>query len=87
MLNINKLFDSKKLLVIYFCYTFHNICIQTNAVASKSDIAVFSVMPSPRKIQVSTKNAIMPTPNAMNLPGHSKPSKCSTTFFVANINI
>ena len=87
MSNINKLFDSKKLLVIYFCYTFHNICIQTNAVASKSDIAVFGVMLSPIKIQVRKVNDIMPTPNAMNLPGHSKPSKCTTTFFVANINI
>ena len=42
--------------------------------AKNSDTIVFVVMPSPRKYQVKNVNEIIPEPNAINLPGHNKPS-------------
>jgi hypothetical protein len=42
--------------------------------AKDNDTIVFKVIPSPRKNQVKNVNDIIPEPNAINLPGHNRPS-------------
>jgi hypothetical protein len=38
------------------------------------DTIVFVVIPSPRKYHVKKVNEIIPDPNAINRPGHKRPS-------------
>lgn len=42
--------------------------------AKHKDTIVFVVIPSPRKYQVKNVKEIIPDPNAINLPGHKRPS-------------
>ena len=47
-----------------------------------SEIIVFEFNPSPKNIQVQAAMMIIPVPNAINLPGHKRPSKPSQAYFV-----
>ena len=42
--------------------------------AKNNDTIVFVVIPSPKRYQVKNVNEIIPEPNAINLPGHKRPS-------------
>ena len=51
-----------------------------------NEVSVFKVIPSPIKNQVKIAYELIPSAKPTNLPGHNRPSKCSTAYLVASIN-
>ena len=52
-----------------------------------NNVAVFTVIPSPNRIQLMIAKLTIPVAKPKNLPGHSKPSKCINACLVASIKM
>ena len=76
------MFKYKYTLINYF----QKIWILNKVAAKTNDIAVFILIDSSKKIYVNIVKVIIPKPNAINLPGHTCPSKYSAEYLVAHIN-